>query len=146
MSSDWSLRLATHADFAFCESLSRSNMSAYRDARSIAWDPKRFLASWAQFENFAISDGARPIGVMRLFAFDDVLEIRDLQVVPARQRAGVGRWAIERAIEMGRSRGVRELRLRVYPENPARALYARMGFASAGAHDGVEHMALALVD
>ena len=138
------LRPAGSDDFAFCESLSRENMASYRAVRAIPWDPQRFLASWTQFENLVIFDGEARVGTMRLFAFDDVLEIRDLQVVPAHRGRGIGRWAVTRAKELGADRGARELGLRVYPENPARALYLREGFTSDRVSDGVEHMTFVL--
>ena len=60
------LRTADADDFAFCESLSRRNMVAYRAVRGIAWDPGRFRGSWAAFENLLILDGLDMVGPARL--------------------------------------------------------------------------------
>lgn len=139
------LRPALEADFAFCEALSRSNMARYRAARGIAWDPHRFLASWAQFENFVIAADGRAAGLLRLLVVDGFLEIRDLQVVPARRGQGIGSWAIAQARSRAADRGMDALRLRVFADNPARRLYDRLGFGVDAIDDaGVVHMSCAL--
>jgi ribosomal protein S18 acetylase RimI-like enzyme len=123
------LRATTdEVDRARCESLQRRNMDRYRQVRAEAWDPARFAASWARFENFMIERDGEVVGCLRLLEVHDVLEIRDLQVEPGAQRRGIGRWAIGAALAIARRRGIGQLRLRVFADNPARALYARLGF------------------
>lgn len=140
-----SLRPALEADVAFCESLSRSNMSSYRSARGVAWDPHRFVSSWEQFENFVILADGRAVGLLRLLAVDGALEIRDLQLLPAHQRHGVGSWAVAQTVSEASRRGIGALRLRVFEENPAMRLYARLGFRTDAIDgDGKVHMSYAL--
>ena len=119
---------ATAHDFAFCEHLSRSNMAGYLQARGIAWDPERFRASWAEFENLLIVAGDERIGLLRLLPEGEALGLRDLQIVPTHQRQGIGGWAVRQAQAIALQRGYARLQLRVYAENPAYALYARLGF------------------
>ncbi|WP_281287425.1 GNAT family N-acetyltransferase [Luteimonas granuli] len=57
------------------------------------------------------------------------------------QRQGIGAWAVRQARAIARQRGHPRLQLRVYAENPARALYARLGFAEEAVIDGTLHMA-----
>lgn len=135
------LRPATPNDFAFSEHLSRSNMAAYLAPRGIAWDPERFRASWTEFENLMILAGDDAVGLLRLLPEGGALGLRDLQVMPARQRQGIGGWAVRQAQAIARQRGHPRLQLRVYAENPARALYARLGFAEGAVIDGTLHMA-----
>ena len=134
------LRPAQERDFAFCESLSRSNMASYRSARGIAWDPNRFLASWAQFETSVICAGDLRAVFLALLVVDEALEIRDLHVAPAHRNHGIGTWAIAQAKSEAASRALEALRLRVYADNPARHLYARLGFKADSTDDGVLHM------
>lgn len=138
------LRSATADDFAFCEQLSRSNMAGYQAARGIAWDPERFRASWAELENLLIVDDDDRVGLLRLLPEDDALGLRDLQVVPERQRRGIGEWAVRQAQALAGARGYGRLQLRVYEENPARALYSRLGFEPVAVVDGTVHMAWAV--
>jgi GNAT superfamily N-acetyltransferase len=135
------LRPATAHDFAFCEHLSRTNMAGYRAARGFAWDPARFRASWTEFENLMIVAGDEAIGLLRLLPEGEALGLRDLQIVPARQCQGVGGWAVRQAQAITMQRGHRRLQLRVYVENAARVLYARLGFAVESEAEGTLHMA-----
>ena len=135
-----SLRTADDQERAFCEALNRRNMSGYLATRGVAWDSSRFLASWAQFENLMILAESQVVGLLRLMSEQDALGIRDLQVVPEHQGRGVGSWAVAQAWSMAASRGFRHLRLRVYEENPAKALYARLGFKVVAIVKGTIHM------
>ena len=83
-----SLRHATAEERLFCESLNRRNMDGYRGARGIRWDPDRFLASWAEFENLLIMSEPTVVGLLRLVPEQGALGLRDLQVVPERQGQG----------------------------------------------------------
>lgn len=134
------LRPALEADFAFCESLTRTNMASYHSARDVAWDPDRFRDSWARFDNSVITADGDSAGLLRLLVVGGALEIRDLQVAPAYRSLGIGTWAVAQAKSQAGSRGLEELRLRVYTDNPARHLYARLGFKADSIDGGVIHM------
>jgi ribosomal protein S18 acetylase RimI-like enzyme len=124
------LRPATEAELGFCEALTRSNLSGYLATRGTHWDPGRYRASWRAFENLLILADDRAAGLLRLLGDGRALEIRDLQVVPACQGQGIGSWAIQQVKSQAARSGVECIRLRVFEENPARALYARLGFVS----------------
>jgi GNAT superfamily N-acetyltransferase len=136
-----SLRPATDADLAFSETLSRDNMRGYRAAQGIDWDPLRYRASWTEFENLVIEVEGVPAGVLRVSTRADMLEIRDLQVVPERRGQGLGSWALGRAIALACARGHAMLGLRVFADNPALRLYERFGFELQCREGGVLHMA-----
>jgi ribosomal protein S18 acetylase RimI-like enzyme len=57
------------------------------------------------------------------------LYVNDLYVLPAHRRAGVGTALLAAAAAERARRGAAFLELAVRPENPARRLYRRMGFA-----------------
>jgi ribosomal protein S18 acetylase RimI-like enzyme len=145
MSPALTLRPALDADLAFCESLSRSNMATYHSARDVAWDAERFIANWARFENFMVLADEQVAGFLRLLAIDGALEIRDLQLLPSHRNQGIGSWAVAQAMSEAAARGTGMLRLRVFVENPAIRLYARLGFkVDAIDDDGKVHMSHAL--
>jgi ribosomal protein S18 acetylase RimI-like enzyme len=135
-----SLRPAEDHERAFCEWLNRRNMSGYLVARGITWDPSRFLASWAEFENLMILSESTVVGLLRLVPEQGALGLRDLQVVPEHQGHGIGSWAVRQAQAISVERGFPWLRLRVYQENPAAALYARLGFKAESAVGDTVHM------
>lgn len=135
-----SLRSAEAHEMALSESLGQLSMAGYRATRGVSWDPARFRASWAEFENLAIADGQQCCGFIRLVREGDALAIRDLQVRPELQGRGIGSWAVAQAKQIAAERGYPVLQLRVYPENPAMALYARLGFVTERVEDSVVHM------
>jgi GNAT superfamily N-acetyltransferase len=139
-----SLQSAGNDDLAFCEWLNRRNMGAYLATRGIAWDTSRFLASWTAFENFVILADSHRVGLLRLIPEQEALGLRDLQVIPERRGQGIGSWSLRQAERMATGRGFRRLQLRVYEDNPARALYARFGFKEESVVDGTVHMVLGL--
>jgi GNAT superfamily N-acetyltransferase len=116
-------------------------MGGYLAARKILWDPDRFLASWAAFENLMIVEDFQVVGLLRLTPEREALGLRDLQIVTEHQGRGIGTWAVQQAQSIAASRGFRRLQLRVYEENPARMLYARSGFKVESVVDGTIHMA-----
>ena len=135
-----SLRPANDEERAFCESLNRANMAGYLASRGIAWDTGRFLSSWHAFENLMILADAEVVGLLRLLPEGDALGLRDLQIQPRHQGRGIGTWAVREAQSIAARRGYPRLQLRVYPENPARALYARAGFEVAADTGDILHM------
>jgi GNAT superfamily N-acetyltransferase len=57
-----------------------------------------------------------------------VVHVHSLYVRPRYRGEGIGRRLLEEALDWGRRRGCVEAELSVLAGNPARALYARMGF------------------
>jgi ribosomal protein S18 acetylase RimI-like enzyme len=135
-----SLRPAESSELEVSESLSRLNMSSYRASRGISWDPERFRLSWGEFENLAIVHDSQCCGFIRLLPEGEALAIRDVQIAPGFQGLGIGTWAIEQIKQLASVRGYGVVQLRVYPENPAMALYGRLGFVVERTEDAVVHM------
>jgi GNAT superfamily N-acetyltransferase len=135
-----SLRPANDDELAFCESLNRRNMAKYLAARGIEWDSGRFLTSWAEFENLIVLAQAQAVGLLRLAPEQEALGLRDLQIAPEHQGKGIGSWAVQQAQAIAARRGFLRLRLRVYKENPATAMYARLGFKAESIVGGTVHM------
>ena len=75
-------------------------------------------------------DGGEPVGRAWVHAAD-TLHLLDLAVLPAQQRQGIGRWALQ-ALQDEATRLGLALSLTVDANNPARALYQRMGFEEHG--------------
>ena len=136
-----SLRPAEDQELTFCESLNRLNMGGYLAARGVVWDSSRFAASWGEFENLMILRESQVVGLLRLLPEQGALGLRDLQIVPEHQGQGIGSWAVRQAQVIAADRGYSRLQLRVYKENPAAALYARLGFRAESVMDGKVHMA-----
>ena len=135
-----SLRPADDSDREFCERLNRRNMSDYLARRGIDWDSARFEASWQDFENLIILRSSFAVGHIRLTPEPPALGLRDLQILPEYQNQGIGSWAIQQAQAISESRAFHGLCLRVYEENPAKVLYARLGFRPVSTIAGTVHL------
>lgn len=120
------------SDFAFAEALTRVNMGRYYERHRLAWRADLFLASWQESENFILEVGNEPIGVLRLTEEGDSLHIRDVQIAEGHRGEGAGTFLLETSHRWALERGLHELQLRVFVDNPAARLYLRMGYRVAG--------------
>ena len=81
-------------------------------------------------------DGTRPVGIatcfrgFSTFAARPLLNLHDLAVIPEYRRRGVGRQLLAAVEDKARSLGCTKVTLEVLEANPARQLYAAMGYAS----------------
>ena len=139
-----SIRPAVDSDIAFCEAVSRGNMAHYHATRGVEWSRERFQATWGEFENHMLLANDEMVGVLRLLANNDALDIRDLQVLPVWQNQGIGSWAIAWTRAEAVCRGFLRVGLRVFADNPALQLYERLGFETQTVDDhGKAHMTCA---
>jgi GNAT superfamily N-acetyltransferase len=126
------LRQATMGDFAFAEALTRTNMGGYYERHHLVWRSDLFLGSWKESENFILEEDGIPIGVLRITEEGDSLHIRDVQIAEGHRRHGAGTYLLDVSHRWARERGLRELQLRVFVDNPAARLYLRKGYKLAG--------------
>lgn len=126
------LREASPDDFVFAEALTRGNMNGYYERHHLVWRADLFYASWRESENFVLEEGGEPIGLLRLTEEDGSLHIRDVQIAQGYRRRGAGTYLLQTCHRWARERGLRELQLRVFVDNPAAKLYLRMGYRVAG--------------
>ncbi|PLZ02114.1 GNAT family N-acetyltransferase [Burkholderia sp. WAC0059] len=132
LSSRFHLRAAGMDDSAFAETLTRTNMVGYYTRHRLTWAGEFFLASYRQSENYILESDGEPIGLLRLTEEGDSLHIRDLQIASGYRGQGAGTFLLNTSHRWARERGLRELQLRVFVDNPAARLYWRMGYRLAG--------------
>jgi len=74
------------------------------------------------------------IGLLKLDEKEHIVAIVQIQIDPKFQGKGIGQQIIKAVINKSLSAG-KEISLSVLKENPAKALYARMGFEIIGQDD-----------
>ncbi|RXJ69473.1 GNAT family N-acetyltransferase [Veronia nyctiphanis] len=120
------IKPARDADFA--KTMTQTNMAEYYKKRNMTWDDALFNQSWRKFDNYEVWFEACRVGVVRFSYDENECRLRDLQIVQGHQGKGIGSACIQFAVAHAREKGSESLWLRVFPENPAIALYQRMGF------------------
>ncbi|KPN90938.1 GNAT family N-acetyltransferase [Pseudomonas nunensis] len=126
------LRQATALDLDFARGLTCQNMLRYYIQYDLLWLDEAFDVAWAGRENWLIMKSDVPVGYCSLSRDARALYIRELHVTEAFQRQGAGSWAIDQVLAMARAERRPALRLTVFKNNPAQALYRRMGLEVVG--------------
>ncbi|MEB2514492.1 GNAT family N-acetyltransferase [Pseudomonas sp. YuFO20] len=130
MDVDW--RPATDHDLDFARDLTRINMLRYYIQHDLLWLDEAFDVAWAGRDNRVIVHFDRRLGFVSLSRDARALYIRELQVGQAYRGQGAGSWAIDQVLALACREGRGALRLTVFENNPARALYERKGLKVVG--------------
>lgn len=125
-------RAATPADIGFARRLTCTNMLAYYLHHELLWQDEAFDLGWAIRQNQIICRGDQAVGFVSFSRDARALYIRELQIDRAFRGQGAGTWAIGQAWEMVAQERRPALRLTVFNDNPARALYERLGLQVVG--------------
>ncbi len=128
----FSLRVARADEFEFGQTLTRSNMLGYYRKHGLTWRNDLFRVSWDASENYIVEWAGIPIGVLRIDVEGPALHVRDIHIVSTHRNLGGGTFLLNQARDFALVRGLRLLRLRVFADNPAAALYRRFGFRTVG--------------
>ncbi|CAK1917384.1 Acetyltransferase (GNAT) family protein [Vibrio crassostreae] len=138
------VKLVKGSDPKFAESITKTNMASYYQARGIAWGHSQFLRSWDELDNYEIYVGGNRIGVIRFSYTSDTTFLRDFQILAEHQGRGFGAKCLDLVIEHANSQASTQLVLRVFSENPAIKLYQSKGFTQLSEVKGLVEMELIL--
>ncbi|EOA6545501.1 TPA: GNAT family N-acetyltransferase [Vibrio vulnificus] len=138
------VKLKVGSDPLFAESLTKSNMASYYQARGIIWDHNLFLSSWDELDNYEIYLDRVRVGVLRLSYSGNKTFLRDFQILPEFQGRGIGAKCLELVFRHVLDRQSTKLVLRVFSENPAINLYESKGFVRASDVNGLIEMEIPL--
>ena len=129
-----SLRPAARGDEAFLFELHRAALSEYVDSTwgwDDDWQRAHFAAHYAPARNALIvrtgHDGS-VIGRVSLTRHWQKIFLRDIELIAAERNRGIGSAVVDAVLTLARE-SHRPVELLVLNCNPARRLYARLGFA-----------------
>lgn len=126
------LRPATSQDLDFARELTCKTMLRYYIQHDLLWQDEAFDVAWAGRENWLIVRDDVRLGYVSLSRDARALYIRELHVLEAFRGQGAGSWAIDQVLAMTSKERRPALRLTVFENNPAKALYERKGLAVVG--------------
>ncbi|NBC22667.1 MAG: GNAT family N-acetyltransferase [Gammaproteobacteria bacterium] len=134
-----SLRPASEADKEWLDFLRREAYRDLFDATWGGWDEARHRRHFSEFwEAGGIStvtvDG-QAVGVVQLFDSEGTVEIGEIQVLPERQKGGLGTRILMDVIERAKKEGKRASLYLGLKNQGAFRLYERLGFEETGRSD-----------
>ncbi|MBC3374872.1 GNAT family N-acetyltransferase [Pseudomonas sp. SWRI92] len=124
MSFEW--RAAEANDIEYARQLTCDNMLPYYLRHDLLWQDEAFDLAWVIRQNWIIQRDGQALGFVSLSRDARALYIRELQIDKAFRRQGAGTWAIGQVWDLVGLERRPALRLTVFNDNPARALYERM--------------------
>ncbi|MEJ5060290.1 MULTISPECIES: GNAT family N-acetyltransferase [unclassified Pseudomonas] len=128
-------RLASDRDLDFARALTRDNLLRYYIQHNLLWQDEAFDVAWAGREHRIITHTDNPVGYVSLSRDARALYIRELHIAEAFRGQGAGSWVIDQVLAIARKERRPALRLTVFENNPARALYERKGLQVVGADE-----------
>ena len=133
---DCALRAATRADEAMLFALHREALREYVDATwgwNEAWQQAHFAGQFVPGRNAVIVRGARQaaIGRVSLSRHWGAVFLRDIELIATERNGGLGSAIVRAVLALARAED-RQVELFVLNCNPARRLYARLGFRVVG--------------
>jgi ribosomal protein S18 acetylase RimI-like enzyme len=131
----YSVRAATAADSAFVYQLHRSTMQDYVARTWGEWNEEfqaRMFSQWFEPDRFQIVvvEGQN-VGLLAVERRPMELFLGTIEILPAHQNRGLGTAVISSVLAQGQAEGL-PVALQVLKVNPARQLYARLGFSVVG--------------
>lgn len=126
------LQPATDNDLEFARELTRVNMRVYYLRYGLVWQPEAFDAEWSKRESYLVIQADQVVGFVGVTLETDYLYVRDVQLIEAHRRQGVGTWVMTCVAQMAIDRGCTNVRLKVFKSNPAVELYHRLGYLHVG--------------
>jgi len=139
-------RPATPDDLEFARELTCKSMLRYYIQHDLLWQDEAFDVAWAGRDNRLIAWGDNVLGYVSLSRDASALYIRELHIVEAFRGQGDGSWVIDQVLAQARQERRPALRLTVFENNPARALYERKGLRVVGKDECFLRMQLDISD
>jgi len=131
---DCALRAATRADETMLFALHRDALREYVEATwgwNEHWQQAHFAGHYAPARNAVIVRGASDIGRISLSRHWRAVFLRDIELIASERNRGLGSAIVRAVLALARAEG-RPVELFVLNCNPARNLYARLGFRVVG--------------
>ncbi len=133
---------------AYALNLTKTNMMSYCEKHGLSFREDLFLQNWDNADNFGIRylPDDCVVGFMRMMWSAESTEcyLKDLQIEPEFRNQGIGTACLQQVKTIAIDAGASVIRLRVFIDNPAIALYQRFGFVESDRKDGLIEMTMQL--
>jgi ribosomal protein S18 acetylase RimI-like enzyme len=124
------VRPAVSGDREFLFEVRRAALRTYVEQTS-SWDDAEQRATadkeFGELPYAVVEEGRRPVGYVCVIHESECDFIEEIALLPEAQGRGIGTRLVRDILQTAQRRGV-PVRLSVFANNPAQALYARLGF------------------
>jgi ribosomal protein S18 acetylase RimI-like enzyme len=122
------LRRASWEDYPFCYALARTNMFPYYKKHKLLWESQAYRKEFDPAFVRIIEYGNKRIGFCKLIFKENYGYLSDLQLSASMQGQGIGTMIMKIIEKPVLNKGYKQIKLRVFPDNPALKLYLRLGY------------------
>lgn len=122
-------------DLEFARTLTRRAMMPYYMHNDLLWRDGDFDTGWSWRDNRLVRSDEETVGFISLSSDARALYVREFHLLEAARGKGYGGTVLEWVQALARERRLPAVRLTVFKENPAQALYGRKGFEIVGEDD-----------
>lgn len=122
------IRNCTQSDYSWCYMISEENMKPYVEKYWGDWDSKFFTDNFKIERTKVIEVRNVAIGFYEIECQNKLGVVHGVQIVPEYRNRGIGTKIMEIIEAEFKVHGIETSRLRVFIDNPARHLYARLGY------------------
>jgi GNAT superfamily N-acetyltransferase len=120
------LRDAIASDLEWLDSFHESLMRPYVELTHV-WDKSKFRQSFNPTITSIIQYDRTDIGMLKVEASEDCIDLGDIQISREFQGRGIGTHLVKQVLERANQKRI-PVRLRVLKGNPVKELYVRLGF------------------
>lgn len=122
-----SVKLLPSKNFEACVRKIKQEMLPYYKQYQLEWDDESKLERYKEFELWSVCHDT-DVGFLMHYEKDALFYIAELFIEPKFRNKGFGGAAIKKVKEMAAQRGFSEIRIGVFKNSPAFALYKRVAF------------------
>lgn len=120
------------SDYEFCYKLSKENMTPYVNRHWNGWEDSFFTKNFILKRAKVIEIDDIMIGFFETEIKDNIGILHGIQIVKKYRNKGIGTKVMKIIHEEMKDKGVREIILKVFEDNPVIKLYNKLGYINMG--------------
>ncbi|MDD5731790.1 MAG: GNAT family N-acetyltransferase [Patescibacteria group bacterium] len=122
------IRNSSWNDYRYCYELTKRNMRPFYIKHKLEWKPKSYRRNFNPKFVKIIELNNRRIGFYKLSFKENNWHLGDLQISGLFRGRGIGTKIMELLERIIKRKGLKMIKLRVFVDNPALAMYKRIGY------------------
>lgn len=122
------MKLVAYSDYEEAIRIIKCEMAPYYSARNVLWNDESKRNAYRECELWAIEEG-EILGIAMTKVDEDHFYLAELHIDVDHRNKGYGSKSLQLVGSFAAGKGFKEIRVRVFRENPAYKLYLRSGYS-----------------